>query len=303
MLRNIPNVRLRILTALCLVSVFADKPIHSQQEPRNGQSVEVAALVSILNKMAEYCRKLQSAALDFICREEIREWIDPSLDSLLPDTSMVYSKPGATAYVTRWEKSGLSTYVYDYQCIRSGGKLKETRTLLEKNGIKKYERNAKLETSTFVYETALLGPVGLFGGWTRPDYDYKIAGHDLFQNQPVVIIEASPKPGAPGTKYLFGKAWVDAERGDILKIEWNDSRIGRLAIFKQRGKKYRMTPRITLRSEFSAEKNGLRFPSSLNIEEAYLDKKSRATVRSTMSVIYSDFKFFTVETESKIIIK
>jgi hypothetical protein len=280
-------------------AVFADKPIHSQQEPRNGQSVEVVALDSILNKTAEYCRRLQSAALDFICREEIREWIDSSLDSLHQDISIVYSNPGATAYVKRWEKSGLSTYVYDYQCVRSGGKLKETRTLLEKNGIKKYERNAKLETSTFVYETALLGPVGLFGWWTRPDYDYKIAGHDLLQNQPVVIIEACPKPGAPETKYLFGKAWVDAERGDILKIEWNDNRIGRLDIFIQRGKKYGMTPRITLRSEFSTEKNGLRFPSSLNIEEAYLDKKSRATVRSTMSVNYSDFKFFTVEWEIK----
>lgn len=130
MLRNIPNVKLRILWALFLVSVFADKPIHSQQEPRNGQSVEVVALVSILNKTAEYCQKLGSAALDFVCREEIREWIDSSLDKLQPDTSIVWSKPDGTAYLKRWEKSGLSTYVYDYQCIRSGGKLKETRTLL-----------------------------------------------------------------------------------------------------------------------------------------------------------------------------
>jgi hypothetical protein len=37
-------------------------------------------LSSLLEKAAEYCRKLESAALDFVCREEIREMIDVSLD-------------------------------------------------------------------------------------------------------------------------------------------------------------------------------------------------------------------------------
>lgn len=52
-------------------------------------------------------------------------------------------------------------------------------------------------------------------------------------------------------------------------------------------------------SEFQAEKNGLRFPTQLYIEEAYLDKRGRPFVRSKTTVTYKDFKFFTVEVEIK----
>ncbi len=54
-------------------------------------------------------------------------------------------------------------------------------------------------------------------------------------------------------------------------------------------------PRITLRTEFSVEKNGIRFPSKLSLEEAYLTERGRVFVRSETNVVYKDFKFFTVE--------
>jgi len=58
-----------------------------------------------------------------------------------------------------------------------------------------------------------------------------------------------------------------------------------------------LTPRITLTSEFAVEKNGLRFPSRLVAEEAYLNDRGRTFVRSTTAVAYKDFKFFTVEVD------
>jgi hypothetical protein len=104
-----------------------------------------------------------------------------------------------------------------------------------------------------------------------------------------------PAVERPGATNLYGKAWVGDPDGEILKIEWSESRIGRREIFEQRAEKYRLKPRITLRSEFSAEKNGIRFPSTLWIEEAYLNARGRAFIRSTTTVAYKDFKFFTVE--------
>ncbi|MDD8027506.1 MAG: hypothetical protein PHI34_13450, partial [Acidobacteriota bacterium] len=129
----------------------------------------------------------------------------------------------------------------------------------------------------------------------RPFYDYKISGRDEVNGRPALIIEAIPASESSDVTNLYGKAWVGAEDGEIFKIEWSESRVGRREIFEQRGERYKLKPRITLRSEFSAEKNGIRFPSKLWIEEAYVNERGRAFVRSETTVTYKDFKFFTVE--------
>ena len=98
---------------------------------------------------------------------------------------------------------------------------------------------------------------------------------------------------------LFGKAWVDPATGEILKIEWDESRVGRYEIFRERGEKYKLKPRITVITEFSVAKNGLRFPTKAFYEEAYLNERGRKFVRSETTVEYADFKFFTVEVEIK----
>ena len=85
--------------------------------------------------------------------------------------------------------------------------------------------------------------------------------------------------------------------GDILKIEWSDSRVGGYDVFKKRAVLYNRTPRLVIRSEFRAEKNGVRFPSRLFVEEAYLNAAEQAKVRSKTEVEYKDFKFFTVEVD------
>ena len=132
-------------------------------------------------------------------------------------------------------------------------------------------------------------------------YDYKIAGKGKIGGRPVVVIDVKPRQDAPEAKNLYGKAWIDAATFDILKIEWSEKRVGRYDIFRRRGEKYKREPRLTLISEFNAEKNGIRFPSRLIIEEAYVGNLGRAFVRSKTTVTYKDFKFFTVATESQVI--
>ena len=64
-----------------------------------------------------------------------------------------------------------------------------------------------------------------------------------------------------------------------------------------RGEEYGLEPKLTLTSEFEVAKNGLRFPTLFVVEEAYLAKSGRSLIRSTTTVNYTDFKFFTVEVE------
>jgi hypothetical protein len=47
----------------------------------------------------------------------------------------------------------------------------------------------------------------------------------------------------------------------------------------------------------AARPHGIRFPSRFSIEEAYLDSGGKKFVRSETTVVYRDFKFFTVEVE------
>ena len=256
-------------------------------------------LDALLVKAAAYSRKLEGAALDFICLEEIVETIDPSLDfkkPLVPLSQWSGSPDGRRVVILRmpiWKAK--RKLLYDYQCIRDNGKMTERRTLLQEDEKRMNEPDAKLKTTVILYETPLLGPAGLFSERAQPYFDYAVVGREKFERKLVVIVEAIPKPDAPPAKELYGKAWIEPESGEIVKIEWSANRIGHYEIFEKRGEIFGLRPRLTLTSEFEIEKDGLRFPSRLIAEEAYLNARGRVFVRSTTAVTYKDFKFFTVE--------
>lgn len=304
---NLRRSKLAALLAAALSLVpcaetFARGALPSPQEPaKTAQAPPPASLGPLLAKAAEYCRRLEASAFDFVCREEIAETIDPNLEidrRTPPPQSEWNDYIGPTIRISRARKIK-STYVYDYQCVRAGRTIREVRTQLEENGKRKVVPNAELRTSVVVWGTALLAPAGIFAERFQQDYDFTVAGNEKIGAAPVVVVDAKPKPGAPASRSLFGKAWIDPSNGDILRIEWSESRVGRFDIFAKRGQIYKRTPRLVIRSEFSAEKNGVRFPSRLSVEEAYLNDAGKAFVRSRTEVVYKDFKFFTVEVEVK----
>jgi hypothetical protein len=290
--------------ALTILSAAALVPLRSQTRAGGETSFDVPAF---LKTAAKYCARLESAALYFTCREEIDEKIDLTRDiekPLVSTTNWTVEPNGrlssAKTVLSQTATRGRLSLVYDYQCVRAfNGAIRDSRTLIEENGKKKHVPAAKLDKTTFDFGTTVLGPVGIFAERFQKDYDYAAVGRERFERKPVVVVDVKPKPDAPATTNLFGKAWVDPATEDILKIEWNESRIGRYWIFQERGEKYKLTPKITVTSEFSVEKNGLRFPTKMVLEEAYLNERGRKWVRSTTIVEYTDFKFFTVDVEIK----
>ncbi len=304
-----PEKRFFILRTIVLMLVvlagpliFADFSAFSTQASGGRQSAVSTNLNILLQMTADYCRKLENAAFDFVCLEEIKERIDPTLDlsvtSVLPPADLAFIKRARSDFLF-WGriKKINNSYVYDYQCIRSDEEIREVRRLLEKNGKKMNVPNAKLETAIIVYKNVLFGPANVFSEHSQPAYDFRIVGKGKIEGRSVVIVDATPRAGAPETKNLYGRAWIDAKTADILKIQWSETRIDHYDIFRERGKRYGRQPRITLRSEFLVEKNGVRFPSRLFVEEAYINVKGKASIRSETTVVYRDFRFFTVEVE------
>jgi hypothetical protein len=286
---------------ISIISIsFSSAPAFDQQPSSKAQAAASVDLETILIKTAEYCKKLEGVAFDFVCREEIAERIDPSLEISMPLVpNWTWSGPGQKVYMSGRPSDIKNSYVYDYQCVRAERKVREVRRLLEENKKKKDEPDAKLKTMVFVFGNVMQGPVGLFGERVQILYDYRIVGQDKIGKRPVVIVDSVPRAEDSEAKNLFGKAWIDAETCDILKIEWSEKRVGNFDIFEKRGETFNRKPRITLRTEFSVEKNGIRFPSKLSLEEAYLTDRGRVFVRSETNVVYKDFKFFSVEVEVK----
>lgn len=297
------------LTAMLLATLSG---IPAGKEFPQNQTPDLATL---LEKAAAYCRKLESSALDYICKEEIAEVTDPRLDlkqsKAILSTWTSVSTEGDAASAMGETRTGIAVVppppkvkrmlIYDYQCIRAGGEIREVRNLLQENRKKVNEPDAKLKTLNFLFGYVLMAPVGIFAEGSQPYYDYKIVGKDKIQKRPAVIIDVTPKPDAPEARNLYGKAWIDAATGDILKIQWSEKRVNHYEITLKRAEQYNRKPRLTIRSEFQVEKNGIRFPNKLFIEEAYVSEGGLVFVRSETNVTYKDFKFFTVATESQII--
>jgi len=180
----------------------------------------------LLEKAADYCRKLEGAAFDFVCSEEIVENVDFML--AIKEAGGLF-----VVWTSRFPRKVKRIYVYGYQCVRAGGKMTEKRTLLQEDWKRRYEPEAKLKTAIFVYGSVLLCPAGIMGKRFQADYDYEIVGRDRIRGTPVAIVNAAPKPGSPETTNLFGRAWIEPKSGDILKIEWSESRIGHREVFDQ----------------------------------------------------------------------
>jgi len=242
----------------------------------SAQVTDQEKLQNILEKTADYCRKLEKASLFFVCREEIQEY-------LLDD-----SRPSSYGRVNK--------YIYDYQMIRKAEKITERRTLVQEDGRKRFEENAELKTQRFWHEHVIFGPLGLLGDVAQESHDFRIIGDESWKHRRAIVIEALPKkPEAKG--HLYGKIWIDSEDYSVLKIEWDQSSMKNIEELEKKALKQALVPKITFISEYDLEKNGIRFPSRYVVKEEYLHPRWGRFTASETQAVYEDYKFFLVETE------
>lgn len=251
----------------------------------------------ILRAAAGYCRRLEDASLNFVSHEEVRERLSGALAaqaSILKDTGP--SGRGIVAQVGG-VKDLAREWAYDYQLVRREGWATETRVLLEENGKARREENASLKTSRFEHKFVVLGPVGLFGEEAQRIHEYRMAGEADMEGEPVMVIDV--RPTETGGSSLYGKAWVRERDGALLKIEWEPGSMGNYAAIEEFAKASRAQPRIKFTSEYSFEKNGLRFPSVYEVVEAYR-MSGRTVTLSRTNVVYKDYKFFEVKVRTEV---
>ncbi len=258
----------------------------------NSKMSDQEELELILKKCAEYCERLDNVSLYFVCKEEIKE--------------KVYKSPARSGSVAllrsgefRENKLPKNMYIYDYQLIRKGNSLDEQRILIEENGQEKNDLDAQLKTKRFQHKFIVFGPIGLLGQKQQKNYDYKILKNVNYKKEKAVILEALPKfPGEFNA--LYGKIWIRKKDFAILKIEWEQESLENFEIIEKIAERMNATPLITFISEFGFEKNKIRFPNKYSVEEIYISRRGgRRFLRSKTTVVYDNYKFFTVDTKVK----
>jgi len=258
------------------ILLFIIISIQSFSHIENSEKKDQAELELILKKCAEYCERLNNSVLYFICEEKITEEI----------------LQGRLAFVEK------NRYIYDYQLIRKENKIEEQRILIKENGRKKNDLDAHLKTKRFQYKYIVFGPLGLLEEKQQEIHEYKILKNVLYKKEKAVIIEALPK--FLGNS-LYGKIWIRKKDYAILKIEWEQESMGNFDIIEKLADELNAAPIVTFVSEFGFEKNKIRFPNKYSIVERYIPLfgVEKSFIWSQTTVIYDNYKFFTVETGVK----
>jgi hypothetical protein len=283
---------------ITIISVFIfflfSFPIYSQKA--DSDSTDKAELETILKKCAEYCEKLANSALFFVCQEEIKEEINQGIQGNLGSSPTIALSGNITmrgSAVSRIIEKNV--YIYDYQLIKKGEKIEETRILLKENGKKKYEKNAPLKTKRFYSKRSVMGPVGLFSKVWQDKYDYKIVKEETIKGRKSYVIEINPKTAIEGNPN-HGKAWVDKEDFTVLKIEIKQESLAGFEKFEQEVKD-RLMPLFTTTHHYFIEEKGIRFPSKTVFVEKYMGTRRNVLRASETTITYDNYKFFTVDVE------
>lgn len=222
------GVKLRILKKFILILFFCFCTSNLFQPMSGETSNNQQKLQEILKKCANYCEKVENSALFFVCQENIKEIIYQMKLSAWEARSE-YDQFGRRSGTIYNPPEEINTFVYDYQLIKKGTQITETRTLIEEKGEKKDEKNAPLKTKRFYSLKSVFGPVGLLGTEYQSFYDYKYIKEENVLGRKAYVLEAFPKEKTEeGPNY--GKLWVDKEDFSILEIEMEQESLEGLKI-------------------------------------------------------------------------
>ena len=257
----------------------------------------------VLDKCADYCQKLSTSALYYVCQENIVE----------TNKKLVLQESGATvwggelepneAMVSKFKYPGLqsgekSSCNYDYQLVRREGRVEERRVLLEENGRKAGKENFAKETCGLCLLKPILVPTWLLDRKQQALYSYKMAGEARVMGKRAYVILATRLQGAGGD-IKTGKILVDKVTFQVLKTELEASSLAGYEQFSRECSRFHVKPRFTITHFYETEKNGILFPSRSEVRVEYTgmlwpDKGTRYEA----DVHYGKYRFFTVETES-----
>lgn len=140
--------------------IFEQGKIEEPKIPENF----TAPSSDLMARIADYCGKLENAALHFFCREKIEEKLNRSrqLIQMRVGNFDPFEEGPQGAWAGSISASGeKNSFTYDYQVIRKEERIQERRILLEENGRALHDEAGYPKTNRFYINKAIYGPIGL----------------------------------------------------------------------------------------------------------------------------------------------
>ena len=285
-----------------------------QVQATGPESALQSELPGILGKCADYCDRLRSAALDYICEETIRDVnFNLMTDEEMKKSSVVITMMSGTGDVSQLGISNLpphspkrtekNDYVCDYLFVKKGEGIQDQRIILKEDDRRLPDRTKILEERRFTTLTPFLAPVRLLGRDRQPLFEYRLLKDDRFKGKETWVIEVVPKAGnAAGVEHA--KVWVEKKGSQVVKAEIMGLPYeGYESIIKELVK-YNTKAKFVATYSYGVEKKGLAFPSEAKIRVNYpfpgLTPEAFIIERIRTDLKYDKYKFFTVETKEEI---
>lgn len=243
-------------------------------------------LHSLLRRAAGYCRRLESALLDFICEEEVVETVHRSHP--LTDLLAVHMP----------DDSGQNCRLFDYRLVGELGTVRETRTLLRKSGKSTGLVQSDLVVTHYSLGKMIYTPIEIFSAGQNPHFDYCITEEESDEAGPLFVVEALPL-AFTSPPLSFGKAWLRQD-GRVERIELNYKSIQDYEAIFRAARRHRCLPAVSFIIEFGKLHKGIGFPSAIYLRDAFLDEEGRESVASDVAIRYDEFRFFRVEMKEDI---
>jgi hypothetical protein len=319
--RNEHSSRRILFSALLIAAMQLSTPASAiEDNPPIGQAESAATPVSVdvlLERMAGVAELYSDNALRFSCDEEI--------------TYTHFSSSGRVQDRRRYDLRYLYTYEQgsesptDAEGARRGS-LADYRTIRDENAGDGTYREIQLEELALPnYLKRAYSWAFLFEESRQARYQYEILGEENMHGVDALILGFDPIP--PYVKTVndwFGKAWIDKESFQLLRVEANSSDAltdnGEEEGEEEEQDVYRAqtftVTRIT--TDFAVEKNGMRFPSHAILTASVSQRLAEAAnllaaitgdmeeydgeVRTVFRVdqTYNDYRFFNVRSETEI---
>jgi len=257
------------------------------------ERAEQDLLKRILKKSAQYCFRLKNIFLHFLCFENINE-ITPGYKRGFNQKRIISDVHGSIKIRSASIKK--NKMVFDYRLIQKGNDIKETRTLVRKDGRKKNVDGSSLLTRYYIFKKIIFGPIEILSDYWQDYYYFSIDKHEILMGEKVVVIDAVPR-SIISDNFLFGKIWIKEEPFQILKIEWNPKSVRNFYTVMEDVSKKNADPYINYFTEFGVIKRGVCFPSRCYIEIGHINEQDEKYVDLLVNILYKDYMFYKAGTK------
>jgi TonB family protein len=268
------------------------------REPLSGE------LLALLDRGWEYCRKIDDIAHFYLCRERISETLK-SIVNVGPSMMGSGSVKGldlivrVNSFVPDLASPKANRYVNDYQITTQNNRVAELRTPVKPLS---NERNSLFGKKPLSFPIPISVPTRLLAPGFRDEYLYSFGEDDkvLDKNCRVIELKARKKRGIEIQKAIL---WLERDSGRVVQaeIECETSAVDERILAECR--QYYLVPHLTAAYEYGDGKKGILFPSRSKIVLDYsqLGRTNTRDTKMKLDIRYDNYRFFTVETEPRII--